>query len=79
MDKLKLTGQNLAQVFHSKLGRACIGHVIVHIPKQPNLKFKTQPKQRLGYLPLDFALPVLTIYQSYKGLCQSHYTQHNNK
>ncbi len=57
MDKLKLTGQNLGSVFNSKLCRACIGHAIVHITKQPNLKFKTWPKQLLGSLPLAFALP----------------------
>jgi hypothetical protein len=51
MDKLKLTGQNLGQVFHSRLGHAGIGHAIVHITKQPNLKLKTQPKQLLSYLP----------------------------
>jgi len=57
MDKLKLTGQNLGRVFHCRLGRACIGHEIVHITKQPNLKLKTQPKQLLGYLQLAFARP----------------------
>jgi hypothetical protein len=57
MDKLKLTGLNLGRVFHSRLGCACIGHAIVHITKQPNLKLKTQPKQLLGSLLLAFALP----------------------
>ena len=57
IDKLKLTGRNLGQVFNSRLGRACIGHAIVHIAKQPNLKLKTQPKQLLGSLTLAFALP----------------------
>ncbi len=57
MDKLKLTGQNLGRVFHCRLGCTCIGHAIVHITKQLNLKLKTRPKQLLGYLPLAFALP----------------------
>ncbi len=57
MDKLKLTGLNLGRVFHSRLGRACIGHEIVHLTKQPNLKLKTWPKQLLGSLPLAFMLP----------------------
>ncbi len=57
MDKLKLTGQNLGRVLHCRLSRTCIGHAIVHITKQPNLKLKTRPKQLLGSLPLAFALP----------------------
>jgi hypothetical protein len=57
MDKLKLTGQNLGRVFHSRLRRTCIGHAIVHITKQPNFKLKTGPKQLLGSLPLAFMLP----------------------
>jgi hypothetical protein len=59
MDKLKLTGLNLGRVFNSRLGRACIGHAIVHITKQPNLKLKTWPKQLLGYLLLAFVLPAI--------------------
>jgi hypothetical protein len=57
MDKLKLTGQNLGRVFNSRLGRACMGHAIVRITKQPNLKLKTWPRQLLGSLLLAFALP----------------------
>ncbi len=60
MDKLKLTGRNLGRVFNSRLDRACIGHAIVHITKQPNLKLKTRPKQLLGSLPLAFVLPDFT-------------------
>jgi hypothetical protein len=52
MDKLKLTGQNLGRVFHCRLGRTCIGHAIIHITKQPNLKLTTWPKQLLGSLSL---------------------------
>ena len=57
MDKLKLTGLNLGRVFHSRLGHACIGHAIVYITKQPNLNSKIRPKQLLGSLLLDIALP----------------------
>ncbi len=57
MDKLKLARRNLGQVFNYRLGHAWIGHAIVLITKQPNLKLKTQPKQLLGSLPLAFALP----------------------
>jgi hypothetical protein len=56
-DKLRLTGQNLCQVFNSGLRGACIYHAIAHIMKQLNLKLKTWPKQLLGSLPLAFALP----------------------
>ncbi len=61
MDKLELTGQNIGRVLNSRLCRACIGHTIVHITKQPNLKLKTRPKKLLGYLPLAFALQGLSI------------------
>jgi hypothetical protein len=57
MLKHKLTGQNLGQVFNSRLGRACTCHAIEHITKRPNLKLKTWPKQLLGSLPLAFSLP----------------------
>ncbi len=57
MDKLKLTGRNLGQVLYCRLARTWIGHAIVNITKQPNLKLKTQTKQLLGSLPLAFTLP----------------------
>jgi hypothetical protein len=57
MDKLKLTGR--------KLGRVrtcfCICRAVAYITKWPNLKLQTQPKQLLGYLPLAFVLPVLSV------------------
>ncbi len=59
MDIFKLTGQNLGQVFNSRLGRACICRGIAYITKRPNLKLKTRPKQLLGSLPLAFTLPDL--------------------
>ncbi len=62
MDKLKLTGWNLGQVFCSRLGCTCIGHAIVRKSKQPNLKLKTQPKQLLGYLPLAVVFPEVSNY-----------------
>jgi len=34
-----------------------LGHAILHMTKQPNLKFKARFKQLLGSLPLAFALP----------------------
>ncbi len=57
MDKLKLIGRNLGQVFDFRLGHACKNHAIEHVTKQPNLTLKTQPKQLLGSLPLALALP----------------------
>jgi hypothetical protein len=47
----------MGRVFNARLSGACIGHAIVHITKQPNLKSKTWPKQLLGSLPLAFVLP----------------------
>ncbi len=52
MDKLELRGRNLGRVSNSKLG-----HAFAVQAKWPNLKFKTQPKQLLGSLPLAFAFP----------------------
>jgi hypothetical protein len=57
MDKLQLTGQNLGQFFNSRSGCMCAMHLCSYEAKQPNLKLKTQPKQRLGSLPLAFTLP----------------------
>ncbi len=42
-----------------KYTKICIGHAIIHITKQPNLKLKTQPEQLLGSLPLAFMLPTV--------------------
>jgi hypothetical protein len=57
IDKLKLTGQNLGQVFNFRQGRTFVCYAITLITKQPTLKLKTWPKQLLGYLLLAFALP----------------------
>jgi hypothetical protein len=58
MDKLKLTGRNLGRVF--KFRRVCLHTIRLYYfeTKLPNLKLKTRPKQLLGSLPLDIALPV---------------------
>ncbi len=56
MDKLQLTGQNLARVFNSRIGRLYAAHSCSYRFKLPNLKLKTRPKQLSGYLPLDIAL-----------------------
>jgi hypothetical protein len=57
MDKLQLTGQNLGRVFNFSNGHELIVHFLCYGVKLPNLKLKTQPKQLLGLLPLDIALP----------------------
>ncbi len=57
MDKLHLTGQNLGRVFNFRNGRVHAVHVLCCGVKLPNLKLKTWPKQLLGSLPLDIALP----------------------
>jgi hypothetical protein len=56
-DKLQLTGQNLGRVFNFRNGRVHVVHFLCYVVKLPNLKLKTQPKQLLGYLPLDIVLP----------------------
>ena len=61
MDKLQLKGQNMGRVFNFSLGRACTCCAIAYITEHPNLKLKIQPKQLLGYLPLAFVLPGLSV------------------
>ncbi len=43
VDKLKLTGRNLGQVFKSRFGRVCIGHEMYTFVKQPNLNLRLGP------------------------------------
>jgi hypothetical protein len=57
MAKLQLTGQNLGRVFNFRNGHVHAAHFLCYGVKLPNLKLKTQPKQLLGYLPLDIVLP----------------------
>jgi hypothetical protein len=60
MDKLELTGRNLARVFNSRRGCVQAMHRLCSEIIWPNLELKTLPKQLLGYLPLDIALPIET-------------------
>jgi hypothetical protein len=56
MDKLKLTGRTLGRVFNFRSGcMSCHAYTAI----RSNLELKTQPKQLLGSLPLDVALPAL--------------------
>jgi len=55
MDKLKLTGRTLGQVFNSRSG--CMSCHELTAPVRSNLELKTPPKKLLGSLPLDIALP----------------------
>ena len=57
MDKLQLTGQNLGRVYYFRNGRLHAVHFLCLGVKLPNLKLKTRPKQVLGSLSLDIALP----------------------
>jgi hypothetical protein len=59
MEKLQLTGQNLGRVFNSRSGCLSAMQLPCFETKRSALKLKTQPKQLLGYLPLDIALPAL--------------------
>ncbi len=64
MDKLKLTGQNLDWVFGSRSVCMYAMHVGGTESKLSNFKLKTQPKQLLGSLPLDIALPCSTHFNN---------------
>jgi hypothetical protein len=57
MDKLQLTRRNLVRVFNFINGLVHAVHLFGCRVKLPNLKLKTWPKQLLGSLPLDIALP----------------------
>ncbi len=52
MDKLKLTGLNLAKFSSLDLSVFVQAMNCTHFVKQNNLKLKTRPKQLLGFLPL---------------------------
>jgi len=57
MDKLKLTGRTLGRVFNFR--RVCVYamDLLSSVAIRPILELKTWPKQLLGSLPLDIALP----------------------
>ena len=57
MDKLQLTGQILGRVFYSRNGCIYTVDLCWYEAKLSNLKVKTRPKQLLGSLPIDIALP----------------------
>ncbi len=57
MDKLQLAGQNLGWVFNFRSGHLHPAILWCFLVKLPNLRLKTQPKQLLGFLQLDIALP----------------------
>ncbi len=60
MDKLQLTGRNLGRVFYFINGCVRAMHFLHYRVKLPKLKSKTRPKQLLGSLSLDIALPCFT-------------------
>jgi hypothetical protein len=57
MDKLYVTVQTLGRVFNFRSGCMQIMHLLHSVALLPNLELKTRPKQLLGSLPLDVALP----------------------
>ncbi len=61
MVNLQLTGRKLGRVFNFRNGRVHAVHFLCYGTKLPNLELKTQPKQLLGSLPLDIALPAVIL------------------
>ncbi len=59
MDKLNLTGRNLGRVFEFRRGYLHAIQLYYFETKLPNLKLKTRPKQLLGSLQVDIALPAV--------------------
>ncbi len=62
MGKLKSAEPNLGRVFNSRCRHASTQFSTFTSPKQPILQLKTRPKQLLGSLLLDFALPVIVFF-----------------
>jgi hypothetical protein len=60
MDKLQLTGQKLGRVFNFRSSHLHATHLWCFHVKLPNLRLKSWPKQLLGSLLLEIALPDLT-------------------
>jgi hypothetical protein len=61
MDKLQLAGLQIGRVFNFRSGHLHAAHLWCFQVKLPNLRLKTWPKQLLGYLLLDIALPEYTL------------------
>jgi hypothetical protein len=57
MDKLKLTGQNLGQVFNFKCGRACLYHAVTVIIKTAKLKVENSAQTTFRLSPVSFCAP----------------------
>jgi hypothetical protein len=57
LDKRKIAGKSLGRVFIFSQGRSFAPCTSFSLDKLSNLKWKTRPKQLLGYLPLAFMYP----------------------
>ena len=57
--RLQILGHGQSLANRTTLVDAACVLTIKHQPIQPDLELKTRPKQRLGYLLLDIALPRL--------------------
>ncbi len=57
MDKLELTGENLAEFSTLEDAVCMVCTYFAYLTKQPNLELKARPKQLSASLPLDIALP----------------------
>jgi hypothetical protein len=62
MDKLQQTGWTLGRVFNFRSGHLHAAYLWCFWVKWHNLNLKTRPKQCIGSLPLDNALPVKSIF-----------------
>jgi hypothetical protein len=61
MDNLYRTGLNMGRVFNYKCGCVSIWINTCSSSKQPSLQLKTQPKQLLGFFPLDKFAPQYSV------------------
>jgi hypothetical protein len=64
IDKLKLAGQNLVQVFNFRHVRLFVQCISFRVTKLPSLKWKPRHNELLPYLPIALSLPDLLQYKS---------------
>jgi hypothetical protein len=69
----------LGQVFNFRYGCVCTPCTIYTKTELPNLKWKTQPKQLLGSLPLAFALPVESLNERRKKETEQQRQQYSKR
>ncbi len=61
LDKLKLIGQNLGQVFNFKYGSVSLYHAFMLITKTAKLKVENSSQETFRFSPVSFRTPQLLL------------------